>query len=58
MVPAGEGVGVTPDEPPPHAANVRASATAAKRMEARLGMAGSLRRLYSKYRCDLVLSNA
>ena len=42
---------------PPHAAKVKASAMTAKKMEARLGMAGSVRRPYSKYRCDKYCSD-
>jgi hypothetical protein len=52
MLATGVGVGVTLDEPLLQAAKVKASAIAAKKMEARLGMAGSVRRPYSKYRCD------
>jgi hypothetical protein len=52
MLPAGVGVAEGVEPLPPHAAKVKASAITAKKTEARLGMAGSVRRPYSKYRCD------
>jgi hypothetical protein len=52
MLPTGVGVGEGVDPLPPHAAKVKVNAMTAKKSEARLGMAGSVRRPYSKYRCD------